>query len=91
MTKRSVDQATGEKLVNLIKWWEDYTHRNNGSMDNNPSPGNKKGGLTTILEKSLGASVKGGNTPLMGVYKYADIVKERGLSLWIAQVTIQPQ
>ena len=69
---------TGEKLVNLVKWWEDYTRRNKGSMDNNPSPGNKKGGLTTILEKSLGAAVKGGNTPLMGVYKYADLVKASG-------------
>ena len=78
LTKRSVNQVTGEKLVNLVKWWEDYTLRNKGSMDNNPSPGNKKGGLTIILEKSLGASVKGGNTPLMGVYKYADLVKARG-------------
>ena len=78
LTKRSVNQVTGEKLVNLVKWWEDYTLRNKGSMDNNPSPGNKKGGLTTILEKSLGASVKGGNTPLMGVYKYADVVKAKG-------------
>ncbi len=80
LTKRSVNQETGEKLVNLIKWWEDYTLRNKGTMDNNPSPGNKKGGLTTILEKSLGASVKGGNTPLMGVYKYAEIVKEKGFT-----------
>ena len=64
LTKRSVNQVTGEKLVNLVKWWEDYTLRNKGSMDNNPSPGNKKGGLTTILEKSLGASVKGGNTQI---------------------------
>jgi altronate hydrolase len=91
LTKRSVNQVTGEKLVNLVKWWEDYTRRNNGSMDNNPSPGNKKGGLTTILEKSLGRSVKGGNTPLMGVYKYADIVKKGGSFLWIAQATTPPQ
>ena len=53
LTKRSIDPATGEKLVNLVRWWEDYTHRNKGTMDNNPSPGNKKGGLTTILELSL--------------------------------------
>ena len=49
-------------------------------MDNNPSPGNKKGGLTTILEKSLGASVKGGNTPLMGVYKYAEMITDKGFT-----------
>ncbi|MEM8540269.1 MAG: altronate dehydratase, partial [Pseudomonadota bacterium] len=49
-----------------------------GSMDNNPSPGNKKGGLTTILEKSLGAAAKGGTTPLRGVYKYGETVRESG-------------
>lgn len=80
LTRRAKDRATGEKLVGLIKWWEDYTARNHGSMDNNPSPGNKKGGLTTILEKSLGAAAKGGTTPLNGVYKYAEPVTERGFT-----------
>ena len=54
-----------------IAWWEDYVEKNNGSLDNNPSPGNKLGGLTTILEKSLGAVAKGGTTPLAGVFRYA--------------------
>lgn len=80
LTRRAVDQATGDKLIGLIKWWEDYTARNKGSMDNNPSPGNKKGGLTTILEKSLGAAAKGGTTPLNGVYKYAEPVTARGFT-----------
>ena len=80
LTRRAVDQAVGDKLIGLIKWWEDYTTRNNGSMDNNPSPGNKMGGLTTILEKSLGAASKGGTTPLMGVYKYAEPVTARGFT-----------
>jgi altronate hydrolase len=80
LTARAVDRATGEKLVDLIRWWEDYTARNKGSMDNNPSPGNKKGGLTTILEKSLGAAAKGGTTPLTGVYKYAEPVTARGFT-----------
>lgn len=80
LTARSVDQATGERLIDLIRWWEDYTARNKGSMDNNPSPGNKAGGLTTILEKSLGAAAKGGTTPLTGVYKYADIVRSSGFT-----------
>ena len=80
LTRRAVDQAVGDKLIGLIKWWEDYTARNNGSMDNNPSPGNKMGGLTTILEKSLGAASKGGTTPLMGVYKYAEPVSARGFT-----------
>lgn len=80
LTRRAADRATGEKLVGLIRWWEDYTARNHGSMDNNPSPGNKKGGLTTILEKSLGAAAKGGTTPLTGVYKYAEPVTARGFT-----------
>ena len=78
LTRRAVDEKVGSALVERIRWWEDYTARNKGSMDNNPSPGNKKGGLTTILEKSLGAAAKGGTTPLTGVYKYAELVTSRG-------------
>ena len=78
LTRRAADRKTGEKLVSLIRWWEDYTARNHGTMDNNPSPGNKKGGLTTILEKSLGAVAKGGTTPLNGVYRYAEPVSSNG-------------
>lgn len=80
LTRRAVDRATGEKLIGLVNWWQDYTARNNGSMDNNPSPGNKKGGLTTILEKSLGAAAKGGTSPLTGVYKYAEPVTAPGFT-----------
>ena len=80
LTRRAADRATGEKLVGLVRWWEDYTARNKGSMDNNPSPGNKKGGLTTILEKSLGAAAKGGTSPLNGVYKYAEPVTAPGFT-----------
>ena len=78
LTRRAVDEATGKKLVERILWWEDYVERNHGSLDNNPSPGNKRGGLTTILEKSLGAVAKGGTTPLAGVYKYAENVDRSG-------------
>ena len=80
LTRRAVDQVTGERLVGMIKWWENYTARNHGSMDNNPSPGNKQGGLSTILEKSLGAAAKGGTSPLMGVYKYAEPVRAKGFT-----------
>ncbi len=80
LTRRAIDEKTGKKLVNLVKWWEDYTVRNKGSMDNNPSPGNKKGGLTTILEKSLGAAAKGGTTPLTGVYRYGEPVTAKGFT-----------
>ena len=80
LTRRAADRKVGEKLVGRVEWWKDYTARNKGSMDNNPSPGNKKGGLTTILEKSLGAAAKGGTSPLMGVYKYAEPVTARGFT-----------
>jgi len=64
--------------MQLIRWWEDYTQKNGSKMDNNPSPGNKDGGLTTILEKSLGAVAKGGSTRLMDVYRYAETITSRG-------------
>ena len=78
LTRRAVDDPTGRKLIDLIDWWEDYTARNFGEMDNNPSPGNKRGGLTTILEKSLGAVAKGGSAPLAGVFKFAEPIDRKG-------------
>ena len=78
LTRRAVSREVGEKLVARIKWWEDYTARNKGEMNNNPSPGNKAGGLTTILEKSLGAVAKGGTTNLVDVYEYAAPVVSKG-------------
>ncbi len=78
LTRRAVTPEVGQKLIDRIKWWEDYTARNQGEMDNNPSPGNKRGGLTTILEKSLGAVAKGGTAPLSGVYKFAEPITTPG-------------
>jgi altronate hydrolase len=78
LTRRAVSREIGEKLVARIKWWEDYTERERGEMNNNPSPGNKAGGLTTILEKSLGAVAKGGTTNLIDVYEYAEPVTAKG-------------
>jgi altronate hydrolase len=78
LTRRAATPEIGHKLVDLIHWWEDYCARNGGEMNNNPSPGNKAGGLTTILEKSLGAAAKGGTTPLNGVYHYAEPVTAKG-------------
>ncbi len=79
LTRRAVKTEVGERLVERIRWWEDYTSRNDCEMDNNPSPGNKRGGLTTILEKSLGAVAKAGTAPLSAVYKYAEPVETPGL------------
>ena len=78
LTRRAATRAIGEKLVRRIKWWEDYTSRNRMEMNNNPSPGNTAGGLTTIIEKSLGAAAKGGTTALNAVYEYAEPVTEKG-------------
>lgn len=78
LTRRAVNQQVADKLIKRIKWWEDYTAKHDGSMDNNPSPGNKAGGLTTILEKSLGAVAKGGTTNLVDVYEYAEPITSHG-------------
>src|SRR5437870_13441820 len=78
LTRRAISRDVGEKLVSRIQWWEDYTSRERGEMNNNPSPGNKAGGLTTILEKSLGAVAKGGTSNLVAVYEYAETVAARG-------------
>jgi altronate hydrolase len=79
LLRRARSQEVGERLVERIRWWEHYTAINGMEMDNNPSPGNKLGGLTTIYEKSLGAIAKGGSTALNAVYKYAEQITERGL------------
>jgi len=80
LTRRAATPEIGRKLVALIHWWEEYAARHGVELNNNPSPGNKAGGLTTILEKSLGAAAKGGTAPLNGVYRYAETVTERGLA-----------
>ncbi|MCL2595260.1 MAG: altronate dehydratase family protein [Promicromonosporaceae bacterium] len=81
LTRRAVTVEVGEKLVERIEWWKSYVAAGEGSLDNNPSPGNKAGGLTTILEKSLGAVAKGGQADLAAVYEYADpIVPHAGFT-----------
>jgi altronate hydrolase len=79
LTRRAVSPDVGKRLIERIEWWERYVAASSGSMDNNPSPGNKAGGLTTILEKSLGAVAKGGHANLAGVYEYAEPVDTKGL------------
>lgn len=79
LTRRAVSREVGEKLVARIRWWEDYCQRMNAELNNNPSAGNKAGGLTTILEKSLGAVAKAGSSNLVDVYQYAEAVRAQGL------------
>ena len=78
LTRRAASREVGEELVARIRWWEDYTAKTGGEMNNNPTPGNKAGGLTTILEKSLGAVAKGGSSNLTAVYKYAEPIAAKG-------------
>ncbi|GHA61812.1 galactarate dehydratase [Amylibacter ulvae] len=78
LTSRAVTKEVGEALVDRLSWWEDYCACNDAKMDNNPSPGNKRGGLTTILEKSLGAVSKSGQAPLSGVFDYGAPLTTKG-------------
>ncbi|HTU55375.1 MAG TPA: altronate dehydratase family protein [Acetobacteraceae bacterium] len=78
LTRRATSRDVGEKLVGLMRWWEEYTRREGAEMNANPSPGNKAGGLTTILEKSLGAMAKAGSTNLTEVVRYAEPPSTRG-------------
>jgi altronate hydrolase len=78
LTRRAATEAVGRKLLQRIAWWREYTQKNGASMDANPSPGNKAGGITTILEKSLGAVAKGGTTTLTDVVEYAEPVTSKG-------------
>jgi altronate hydrolase len=78
LLQRAVSQAVADKLEARLQWWTDYCTRHQAEMDNNPSAGNKAGGLTTILEKSLGAIAKGGTTPMVDVYEYAQPITAHG-------------
>jgi altronate hydrolase len=78
LTRRAASREVGEKLVKRIEWWTEFCARNHAEVDNNPSAGNKAGGLTTVLEKSLGGVAKGGTTNLVDVYEYAAAVTAKG-------------
>ena len=79
LTRRAATREIGEKLIERIRWWEWYSETFGAELNNNPTPGNKAGGLTTIFEKSLGAITKGGTSALAGVYGYGEVVDSKGL------------
>ncbi len=79
LVKRSRNRAVAEKLLAMIRSYGEYFKRFGASFDDNPSPGNKAAGLSNILEKSLGAVTKGGSSPLMDVYDYAEPIRSPGL------------
>ncbi|HCP64926.1 MAG TPA: galactonate dehydratase, partial [Hyphomonadaceae bacterium] len=78
LLQRAKNAEVAQALKDRLAWWEDYVGKHGASLDNNPSPGNKAGGLTTILEKSLGAVAKSGSTPLNAVYRYGQAITEKG-------------
>jgi altronate hydrolase len=79
LTRRAVSREVGQKLLERIRWWEAHARMYGATIDNNPTPGNKAGGLTTIYEKSLGAVAKAGQSPLAAVYRYAEPIDTPGL------------
>jgi altronate hydrolase len=80
LVRRAISREVGQQLIDQIQWWEAHARKAGAVLDNNPSSGNKAGGLTTIYEKSLGAIAKAGRTPLNGVYEYAERVTTRGVN-----------
>jgi altronate hydrolase len=78
LTRRAISREVGEKLVRRIEWWKEYLAKFGSQLDNNPSPGNKAGGLTTIYEKSLGAVAKAGTTAMTDVCLYAEAPRAKG-------------
>lgn len=81
LTRRAADEATGRKVIDVVNWYQNYLQRFGAKWDDNPSPGNKAGGITNIAEKSLGAVAKGGTTALTGVYAYAERIDRKGFVL----------
>ena len=81
LTQRARSTEVAQKVIERIRWWENYTHQHGFELNNNPTPGNKTGGITTIMEKSLGAQAKSGTSALEGVYLYAEPINQKGLVL----------
>ncbi len=81
LTRRAADEATGRKVIDVVNWYQDYLRRFGGNWNDNPSPGNKLGGISNVTEKSLGAVAKGGTTALTGVFAYAERINKPGFVL----------
>jgi len=79
LVQRARTPEVAQRLLDRFTWWKEYAERMRAELNNNPSAGNKTGGLTTVLEKSLGGVSKGGTTDLMAVYEYGEPVRARGL------------
>ncbi len=80
LVERAASPEIADRLLERVDWWREYAARNGDTLDSNPSPGNLAGGITTILEKSLGAQAKSGSTSLNAVIAYAERLTEKGLN-----------
>ena len=81
LTRRASEVPVGRKVIEVVEWYREYLRRFGAAWDDNPSPGNKAGGISNIAEKSLGAVAKGGTTALTGVFAYAERVNRPGFVL----------
>ncbi|MBP6901360.1 MAG: altronate dehydratase [Burkholderiaceae bacterium] len=78
LTRRAISPQVGQKLLDRLAWWAEYTRGHNAQFNGVVGAGNQAGGLANIFEKSLGSAMKGGTTPLMEVYRYAEPITQRG-------------
>lgn len=83
LMKRAVDRETFDETVELINNFKNYFTKYDQTIYENPSPGNKKGGISSLEEKSLGCTQKGGQAPVVGVLNYGERVEKCGLNLLI--------
>ena len=79
LTRRAISPAVGQKLLDRLAWWAEYTRGHNAQFNGVVAHGNQAGGLANIFEKSLGSAMKGGTTPLMDVVRYAEPITTPGL------------
>ena len=78
LTRRAITPEVGQQLLDRIEWWKEYSRGHKGQMNGVVVPGNQKGGIANIFEKSLGSAMKGGTTPLQAVYEYAEPIDKTG-------------
>ena len=78
LTRRAVSPEVGQKLLDRLAWWAEYTRGTNVQFNGVVGHGNQQGGLANIFEKSLGSAMKAGTTPLQEVYRYAEPIEKAG-------------
>ena len=80
LTPRAKDEEVGKALLREMQWYDDYLAAGQADRSANPSPGNKKGGLANVVEKSLGSIAKSGQSQIIDVLSPGERVREKGLT-----------